>query len=118
MLDRLWRGGPARVAAVHASVGEPRGLARNTVHSTLERLVRKRLVERRKLGRAYEYRARLSRSEWLGEALGALIERVPGVDTPLLVATFVDLAERTGSETLDELEAMVRARRRQGGSSR
>ncbi|MGH0032939.1 MAG: BlaI/MecI/CopY family transcriptional regulator [Myxococcota bacterium] len=111
VLDRLWAAGPAAVGGVHAAVGRERGLSRNTVHSTLERLVRKGLVARRKLGRAYEYRARLSRQEWVTDVLGSLVEHVPGVDAPLLVSAFVDLAERTDADTLAELEALVRARR-------
>jgi hypothetical protein len=34
---------------------------------------------------------------------------------PLLISTFVDLAERTGGATLDALEALVRERRRRAG---
>ena len=111
VLEELWDAGPADVTAMHDAVGEVRGLARNTVQSTLERLVRKELAERRKVGRAYEYRARVSRSEWLGDALEELVNRVSGVDPSLLVSTFVDFAERTGTATLDELEALVRERR-------
>ena len=113
VLDRLWQDGPAPVGDVHASVGADRGVSRNTIHSTLERLVRKGLVGRRKIGRAYEYRARVSRREWLGEVLASLVERVPGVDAPLLVSAFVDLAERTEPETLEALEALVHERRRE-----
>ncbi len=114
VLDRLWEDGPGRVAGVHLAVEAERGVSRNTIHSTLERLVRKGLVERRKDGRAYEYRARVSRREWITEVLGSFIERVPGVDAPLLASAFVDLAERTDAETLAELEALVRARRTEG----
>ncbi len=111
VLEELWDTGPSDVSAMHIAVGEPRGLARNTVQSTLERLVRKKLAERRKVGRAYEYRACGSRSEWLGDAIEELVNRLSGVDPPLLVSTFVDFAERTGTATLDELEALVRERR-------
>ena len=111
VLDRLWEEGPDAVGGVHAAVGQPRGLTRNTIQSTLERLVRKELVERRKQGRAYEYRARVGRREWITAVLGSLIEQVPGVDASLLASAFVDLAGRTDAETLDELEALVRARR-------
>ncbi len=113
VLDRLWEEGPADVGALHAAVGEPRGLARNTIQSTLERLVRKQLATRRKLGRAYEYRARVSRADCLGVALGDLAQRLPRLDSSLLLSTFVDFAERTGADTLEELEALVRSRRRQ-----
>jgi len=117
VLEQLWEGGPAHVAAMHAAVGEPRGLARNTIQSTLERLARKRLADRRKVGRAYEYRARVSRSAWLSRALRNLIDEVPGVDPPLLLSTFVDLVERADAATLEELEALVRKRReeKEGG---
>lgn len=111
VLERLWEAGPADVGALHAAVGEPRGLARNTIQSTVERLVRKQLATRRKLGRAYEYRARGSRTDCLQAALGDLTDRLPGLDASLLVSTFVDFAERTGAATLDELETLIRERR-------
>ena len=117
VLDRLWDDGPADVTAMHAAVGEPRRLTRNTIQSTLERLARKQLAERRKAGRAYEYRARISRSEWLTSTLEDLVDAVPGVDPPLMLSAFVDLAERTGASTLDELEALVRKRRQERGES-
>lgn len=115
VLDQLWEGGPADVATMHASVGEPRGLVRNTIQSTLERLARKGLAERRKVGRAYEYRARVSRSAWLGQVLGSVIDEIPGVDPPLFLSAFVDLVERADGATLEELEALVRARREERG---
>ena len=65
VLDRLWTAGPADVAAVHAAVGVPRGLVSNTIQSTLERLYRKGLAERSKRGRAFEYRACITRSRGL-----------------------------------------------------
>lgn len=115
VLDRLWTEGPADVAAMHTRVGEPRGLARNTVQSTLERLYRKGLADRRKQGRAFEYSARISRAEWLTSSLGGVLEALPGADASLVLSAFVDLAERTGEQSLDALEALVRQRRRERG---
>lgn len=112
MLDRLWSGGPADVKAMQRAVGEARGIAPNTIQSTLERLVRKGLAERRKVGRAFEYTARVTRRDWIGSELGALLEAAPGAEPGLLLAAFVDLTERAGAERLAELEALVRARRR------
>jgi len=111
VLDCLWRTGPSDVAAAHAAVGAPRGVSPNTIQSTLERLVRKQLAERSKVGRAYVYRPRLSRSEWIRRTFESFVEDVLGVDPPILVAAFVDFAERTGDEILEELEALVRRRR-------
>ncbi len=112
VLDRLWSGGPADVKAMQRAVGEPRRIAANTTQSTLERLVRKGLAERRKVGRAVEYAARVSRRDWMAAELGELLAAEPRPEPGLLLAAFVDLTEREGAERLAELEALVRARRR------
>jgi predicted transcriptional regulator len=112
VLDHLWGGGPASVRATHAAVGAPRRISPNTVHSALERLVRKGLARRRKLGRAHEYQAALSRQEWMARRLGGLASEVPGTSAETLLAAFVDLTERAGAERLAELERLVRERRR------
>ena len=113
VLDQLWTQGAADVALMHARIGEPRGLARNTIQSTLERLHRKGLAERSKRGRAFEYSARLSRGEWLTQTLSGLLDATPGADAALVLSTFVDLAERTGDASLDALEELVHRRRRE-----
>jgi predicted transcriptional regulator len=97
---------------MHAAVGAARGLAPNTIHSTLERLCRKGLAERRKRGRAFEYRPRISRRAWITGRLEELLASSPGADARLPLSTFVDLAERAGAERLEELERLVRQRRR------
>jgi predicted transcriptional regulator len=112
VLDRLWSAGPAGVRAVHEAVGAARSISAQTVHSALERLVRKGLAERRKVGRAYEYRARVSRREWMAQGLDGLASELPGAGAGVLLAAFVDLAERAGEERLAELERLVRSRRR------
>jgi predicted transcriptional regulator len=115
VLDRLWSQGEADVKTMHAAVGIPRGIASNTVQSALERLFRKGLCERAKIGRAYAYRARVSRREWVARSLEGLFESLPGADPHLLLSGFVDLAERAGAAHLAELERMVKERRQERG---
>ena len=118
VLDALWQGGRLDVAAVHAQVGATRRLARSTVHSTLERLVRKRLATRQRCGRAYAYEASVSRGEWVGLVLEEIVGSMPGVGASALVAGFIDLAERTDEDMLDRLDALVRERRARRGEPR
>jgi predicted transcriptional regulator len=118
VLDRLWSQGPADVRAVHAGVGASRGISPKTVHSALERLVRKGLALRRKRGRAYEYRAGLSRREWMASHVDGLASEVPGTEAATLLAAFVDVAERAGEPQLAELERLVRERRRRRRAGR
>jgi predicted transcriptional regulator len=118
VLDRLWSAGPAEVREVHAAVGAARGISPNTVQSTLERLVRKGLVERTKIGRAYRYRVLLTRRQWMERGLDWLANEVPGTPTETLLAAFVDLTERAGAAELAELERLVRERRRRAREDR
>ena len=75
VLDALWTSGPADVVAVHAAVGTPRPVVRNTIQTTLERLVRKGLVARTRRGRAYEYRVAVSREQWTARGRGSEYKR-------------------------------------------
>jgi len=112
VMDRLWRRGTQGVADVHGSVGSKRGISRNTIHSTLERLVRKGLAARTKVGRAFEYRATRSRDAWVADSLSTLLRSIPGSEPAALIASFVDVAEQGGDDALESLERLVRERRR------
>lgn len=113
VLEELWRAGTRDVAQVHACISLRRDVARNTVQTTLERLVRKRLATRARRGRAYVYEAALTRREWIARALDDLVASLPRVESQLLAASFVDLADRTSPELLDALAERVRARERE-----
>ena len=61
VMGLLWSSEPLDAKGVHAVVGERRGISPNTVQSTLERLFRKELLAREKVGHAYVYQRRLKR---------------------------------------------------------
>ncbi|MBW2426371.1 MAG: BlaI/MecI/CopY family transcriptional regulator [Deltaproteobacteria bacterium] len=111
VLEWLWNRASGDVKAAHQALGLHRKLAVSTVHSTLERLVRKGLAERTKRGRAYEYRAVFTRSDWVHASLALALEAIPKDDPGLLLASFVDIAERVDASGLRELERLVRERR-------
>lgn len=115
ILARLWSHGPADVKTMQRAIGEARGIKANTVQSTLERLHRKGLADREKVRRAYVYRASVSQRDWVLRVLEVLVGDLPDRRPELLLSAFVDLAERTGAEQLEELERLVRARRQERG---
>ena len=84
--------------------------------TTLDRLHRKGVLGRRKRGRAFYYEPRLSRPEFeSARALDALKVALEGDDAAVgpLMSFFVDAVSDRDRELLDELEALVRARRAQ-----
>jgi predicted transcriptional regulator len=60
-LKALWTLGEANVKEVREALATDRNLAYTTVMTVLERLVRRRCVERRKVGRSFVYSALLTR---------------------------------------------------------
>ncbi len=112
VIAALWQGGDADVRGVHERVERARHLSPNTIQTTLERLRRKGLVHRRKLGRAFVYEASLTRRQWMARCLDGLAAELPGAGQGSLLAAFVDFAASVGADELESLEALVRARRR------
>ncbi len=112
VLDLLWRSRSERsVREVQEELQG--GLAYTTVMTTLDRLFKKGLLERRRDGLAYLYAARVSRAAFaaglLRRALGRILDR--GAAAPLL-ASFVEAVGEHDRELLPELERLVRARER------
>ena len=91
-------------------------IAYTTLLTTLDRLHRKRLLARRKEGRAFVYCARVSREEFEGvlasEMIHGLLRRGGEGASPLL-ACIVDAVTLRDRDLLEELDRLVRAKRRE-----
>jgi predicted transcriptional regulator len=81
-MELLWAHGESSVHGVVERLG--RSLAYTTVMTTLDRLFKKGLLERRKAERAYLYAARWTRQEWQHLLISSLVEAVGEYDTALL----------------------------------
>ena len=112
VLEEVWeRGGAVTVRTLVESFS---GVAYTTVMTTADRLFRKGLLVRRRVGRAFEYQARWTREEldlrlastamtsWLAEDSRALKP---------LISFFVDEVSRRDRGMLDELERLIRRKK-------
>jgi predicted transcriptional regulator len=112
VLEALWtRGAEASVRDVLDAFPNA---AYTTVMTTLERLHRKGVLERRKDGRAFLYWPVSSRDEMetglVTRALGPLLR---GGSAQPILSCLVDEVSRHDERLLDELERLVREKRRQ-----
>ena len=112
VLETMWaRGGEANVRDVLDAFPHA---AYTTVMTTMDRLHRKGVLERRKDGRAFVYRTVSSReameSGLVARALEPLLKS--GSAQPVL-SCLVDEVSRYDEKLLDELERLVREKRRQ-----
>ncbi len=114
VMELLWRLDAMSVRDLHSRLGNR--LAYTTLMTTLDRLHRKSLLERHKSGRAFVYAARVSREELehgiAADVIDELLSRNAQSKAPLL-SCFVDAVSACDRKLLDELDRMVRNKRRQ-----
>ncbi len=92
----------------------PTSVAYTTVMTTLDRLFKKGLLARRKVGRAFVYRATATRGELEGAVATELVQGLLQHDAePLpILSTLVDAVSDRDRALLDELERLIREKRR------
>lgn len=114
VLEILWARGESNVRDVAERLGRP--LAYTTVMTTLDRLFKKGLLERRKVERAFLYSPRFSRREWEQKRAGAFVAGFltrPQPSSDLLISCLVDAVGEHDEALLDELEKKIRIKRRE-----
>lgn len=114
VMEVLWKRGESNVHEVGQSLSRP--LAYTTVMTTLDRLFKKGLLNRRKAERAFLYSPRLSRPEWDRQRAGELVAAflaAPQTSNELLISCLVDAVGGQDESLLDELERKIHLRRQQ-----
>jgi len=114
VMDEAWRCGEVSVREVYRSFEER--TAYTTLMTTLDRLYKKGLLERRKDGRAFLYSPRISREQLeqgvAEDVIDGLLGRgAEGVE-PVL-ACIVDAVSENDRDLLDELDRLVKEKRRE-----
>jgi len=77
-MNTLWPLGEATVRDIREGLAEKRPRAYTTIMTIMDRLARKGIVERRRVGRAYMYRPNLTCEDARAQALGQIIENFFG----------------------------------------
>lgn len=114
VLEETWRRGETSVRDIFSSFEQR--IAYTTVMTTLDRLYKKRLLSRRKDGRAFLYSALVTREEFerviAEDVIDGLLGRAANGVEPVL-ACIVDAVSEHDRELLDELDRLIREKRRE-----
>jgi len=114
LMEILWSRGESNVRDVVQRLQRP--LAYTTVMTTLDRLYKKGLLDRRKSDRAFLYSTRLSRQEWeRARAENVLADFLAGprASRELLLSSFLDAVGEHDPVLLEKLEEKIRRKRRE-----
>ena len=111
VLHYLWNQKSSDVKQVFTHFERIRGGSLNTYQSTLERLYKKDLLAREKVGHAFQYRAKIERHELIGQLIKSVTSDFMAGDDSSLVAAFSSLSKDFNVEQLDKLEQLIDAQR-------
>ena len=114
VLDEAWRRGELSVRDVFVVFDEK--VAYTTLMTTLDRLYKKKLLERRKDGRAFLYSPALSREEFEHGIREDVIDGLLGhgaESVEPVLACIVDTVSARDRELLDELDRLIKQKRRE-----
>ncbi len=112
VLAKLWDLGTASARDIYEYIGEPAGLVYTTTAKVLDRLHAKGLVTRELNGKAFTYRAKISRDVVNRARARAVLSQFLGSRPHAAVASLIEAAESLDPRLLDEFERAVAARRR------
>jgi predicted transcriptional regulator len=120
VLDEIWRREEVSVRDVYLAFGE--SIAYTTLMTTLDRLFKKKILTRRKDGRAFIYLPAVSPDEFEQGIREDVIDGLLGHDADAIqpvLACIVDTVSERDRELLDELDRLIKEKRRelkQGGA--
>lgn len=113
LLELIWQRGESSVRDIFLALDER--LAYTTLMTTLDRLHKKGLLERRKDGRAFYYSPRHTPVEFEQSITRSVVDKLLGRTSdgvePLL-ACIVDAVSEHDRELLDELDRLIQEKRR------
>lgn len=95
-MTALWLLGEGTVREIRETLAPRRPRAYTTIMTIMDRLTQKGIVERQRTGRAWKYRANLSKEDARAHAVAQVIENFFGGSTEALLA---QMAEANGPHT-------------------
>ncbi|MCJ8269288.1 MAG: BlaI/MecI/CopY family transcriptional regulator [Psychrosphaera sp.] len=112
ILQYLWQVESADVKQVHLHFEKTRGGSLNTIQSTLDRLYKKALLSRHKVGHAFVYQAKVERHELIGQLIKSVTnDFVTEEDDNSLVTAFSSMTRECNQEQLLKLETLIEQQR-------
>jgi predicted transcriptional regulator len=118
IMDVVWSRKLAEftVADVHAVLERKREIAYTTVMTTLSRLHDKGIVDRQRDGKRHVYSPRFTREQLLQTTARDVLRGLSGANGRTALAMLAETVSAADEAALDELELLIRRRRKELGS--
>lgn len=107
VMDVLWNGGSYTVREIHSVLSQERDLAYTTVMTVLDRLAKKGVADRERVGRSWRYTAAASHEELTAVAMRASFEELEPTDRRTALLHFLGEADEAEIADLHAVLAEV-----------
>ena len=111
ILNYFWQTTVADAKQVYAHFEKSRGGTLNTIQSTLDRLYKKDLLRREKIGHAFQYRAAKQRKDFIAGLIKDTTNDFTKPNEDTIMAAFVSLSSELNDEQLGQLEQLIKNHR-------
>ena len=106
-MEELWSGGEMSGTELNDRLGKKLGIQHNTLLTVLERLVKKGLIAKRKVGKFSIYRPILKREEFAAKVAGPLLNELLEFSSYSAMVSFVRQAS-ADPEKLNQLKKLIK----------
>ncbi|MDP3970527.1 MAG: BlaI/MecI/CopY family transcriptional regulator [bacterium] len=103
VMQIVWSQGCVKVRCVYDKIKCNRKIAYTTVMTTMDRLEKKKILKRVKVGKAYEYRAVNDQVQLNKKMSRAIIESLINNYGNLAIAQFVDMVDKIDPKMIEKL---------------
>lgn len=112
VMERIWARGEISVRELHLELAAR--LAYTTVMTTLDRLYKKGILQRRKVGKAFYYVPAMTQEDYHRTLTQHLVGMVleDGADKNIVLSSFVNAVSEADLKLLDDLDQLLKAKRR------
>ncbi|GAC08329.1 BlaI/MecI/CopY family transcriptional regulator [Paraglaciecola chathamensis] len=111
VLNYLWQRSPSDVKTVHEALTREKGGSLNTIQTTLDRLFKKKLLDRHKRGHAFFYTPRVERENLIVTLIDNATRDFTSSNENVFVNAFQSYSGQLEEQELDALDAMIQAQR-------
>lgn len=114
ILQAVWTlGGPSSARDVHEHILQQHEISPLTTITVLNRLVVKRVLQRRKVNGLLHFSARLDEQEFMSQVSRRVVEGILSFGPDAVAASFVDVVAAQDPEKLKELARLIQQRLRE-----
>ncbi|MCE2029679.1 BlaI/MecI/CopY family transcriptional regulator [Sessilibacter corallicola] len=111
VLHYLWATPESDAKQVHKALTMSMGGKLNTIQSTLDRLFKKNLLSRQKVGHAYYYSAAVGREALIAQLIQSVTGDFVNDKEDGLIAAFASVSKELDDEQLTQLEDLIQQQR-------